>query len=239
METKSFIAAIAILFGLAVPASALTVTSVEGAWQNASPGVFGEGTSQIRWGTQWRGYDLSGYDFSATPTNFEAYQEESFVLGTFNHLNFPVTGTFLQSVDLAISFTIGGLSDAITSVFSFEHIETLNNQRRFCENGGRNRTGININGCADKVSATLNLGQSESFVINDVTYVMDVLGFHQGIELMTDFWTAENAVNSAELVAVFRILEGQEPPVSEVPLPASGLLLLGGLVGLFAKRRFS
>ncbi len=68
---------------------------------------------------------------------------------------------------------------------------------------------------------------------------MDILGFHYDGDLLTDFWTVENEVNSAELVAVFRILEGQEPPVSEVPLPASGLLLLGGLAGLFAKRRFS
>ncbi len=162
MKPIGIIAAIAISFGLAVPASALTVTSVEGVWHNASPSVSGEGTDQIRWGTQWMDYDLSSYDFKSAPTNFEADEEESFVLGTFDHLNFPVTGSFLETVDLAVSFTIAGLSDAITSVFSFQHTETKNNKRS-CANGQRNLQGVNINGCADHVTATLNIGQSEFF----------------------------------------------------------------------------
>ena len=235
MVMKSIFATLTVMAGVsaATTVEALTVTSVDGIWQNASPAVSGEGTDQIRWGTQWKDYDLSGYDFNATSTDFEAYEGASFVIGTFDHLNFPVTGTFLETVDLAVSFTIAGLGEAITSTFSFAHLESYN-WAKTCANGAANYQGVNSEGCADRVSATLNLGKTESFMIDGVTYVLDILGFHYEGELMSEFWTVEKEVNSAELVAVFRTL-----PPSEIPLPASGLLLLAGVAGLFAKRRFS
>lgn len=242
MFIKSVLAACVVAIGMAAPASALTITSIDGDWQNATPSVSGEGTDSIRWGTD-AGYGQSGYDFDAAPTSFDAAPDTGFSLGTFTHLNFPVRDTVLSSVDLAVNFTIQGLTSTITSVFSFDHLETPNYlnskwqpKAATCADGNANGTGVNLNGCADRVSATTNLGSSQTFTIGSTTYVLDIMGFMKNGTLLTDFWTLERQTNSAELWGVFRTVSVQPP--SEVPLPASGLLLLGGLAGLFAKRRF-
>lgn len=238
MNIKSALVALTVVAGLAIPsaAAAVTVTSIEGTWQNANSRVKGVGTDKIRWGKS-TGYGRSGYDFVSAPTNVATSPDTSFVLGSFKHLNFPVYGPFLESVDLVVSFTVEGLNEAITSVFSFEHTETLNGAST-CAYGTAG-VGVNVNGCADHVTASLNEDKSESFMLGGVEYLLDVTGFlHKG-SLMNDFWTVENARNSAELVAEFRVLGTDEPQElpSEVPLPASGLLLLAGVAGLMAKGR--
>lgn len=250
--SKSTTVSIIFAAGLALPTSAypLTVTSIEGVWQNTSAGVSGEGTSEIRWGRP-AGQGKSGYNFNAAGTSLETVPDTSFVLGTFSHLNFPVYGPFLERVDLAVSFTIEGLSSAFTSVFSFAHDETLNGAAR-CAAGAAG-VGVNVNGCADHVMATLNERKSESFTLDGVEYVLDVSGLLHDGALMTDFWTVENAENSAQLLAEFRVVDSQipittvppspipptSPPPSlpEVPLPASGWLLLAAVAGLIAKGR--
>lgn len=247
MTFRSLVAAFAISAGLAGPASALTITAVDGNWLNAvSDGtdpITGVGTSDIRWGTSI-GEGQSGYDFDATPTSFDANPDTQFVLGTFTHLNFPVTGSALTSVDLAVSFAIQGLTTTFDALFSFTHDETNNywtsnlspDTSATCADGGQNGSGINVNGCADLVTATSNPTSQNTFQIGGVTYMLEILGFQYQGNLLTDFWTIERQTNSADLLAVFRIVD--EPPVSEVPLPASGLLLLAGIAGLFARRRF-
>lgn len=222
-----FVAALTI----AAPAmsASLTIQSIDGDWQNATPDVTGEGTSQIRWGTP-AGYGQSGYDFDAAG-DMSVEDETSFVLGTFTHLNFPIRGTLLTSVELSVQFMVDGVADAITSVFSFDHWETYN-QANTCANGAGQGVGVNSNGCADRVTATSNEGMSEEFTIDGITYVLDVTGFLYDGELMDDFWTSETMTNEAQLLASFRVV-----PPSEVPLPASGLLLLGGVAGLAMARR--
>jgi hypothetical protein len=237
------IAAAAVALSLANPAAALTITSIDGDWQNASPSVSGAGTSSIRWGKS-AGYGKSGYDFNATPTSFDVNTDTGFVLGDFTHLNFPITGTVLQSVELAVTFTIQGVAPAITSVFNFSHLETPNYlsknwvpQTATCANGGANGSGVNVNGCADRVVATNNVATSQTFTIGATTYVLEITGFLKDGKLLTDFWTVERQTNTAQLWAIFRAVDTQEPPA--VPLPASGLLLLGGIAALFARRRMA
>ena len=215
---------------MATPAlsASLTIQSIDGDWQNATPSVAGEGTSRIRWGTP-SGSRQSGYNFDAAG-DMSVEDGTSFVLGTFTHLNFPIRGTLLTSVDLSVRFMVAGVADAITSVFSFDHWET-HNQANNCANGARLGVGVNSNGCADRVKATSNEGRSEEFTIDGTTYVLDVTGFLYNGELMDDFWTTEKRTNEALLLASFRVV------TSEVPLPASGLLLLGGVAGLAMARR--
>lgn len=241
MSFKTKIAAATAAVLLAAPASALTITSIDGDWQNASPAVSGVGTDTIRWGND-AGFGRSGYDFDATPTSFEIEADTGFVLGTFTHLNFPVTGNVLEAVELSVSFTIEGVATAITSVFDFAHLETDNHLRSNwtprsvgCANGQMNGTGVNVNGCADRVTATHNEASTETFTIGATTYILEILGFQHENELMTDFWTVERQTNVSQLMAIFRTVDGPEPPA--VPLPASGLLLLGGLAALFARRK--
>ncbi|MEO9823386.1 MAG: THxN family PEP-CTERM protein [Paracoccaceae bacterium] len=223
-----FIAAL----GFASPAMAasLSINSIDGVWQNATPSVDGEGTNQIRWGAPAYDNGPSGYDFDPSG-DMTVLDETSFVLGTFTHLNFPILAPGLTNVDLALSFMIEGVSDAITTVFSFDHWET-HNEASVCANGDGQRVGVNNSfGCADLVSATLNDAQSETFDIDGVTYVLDITGFQHEGELMTSFWTEENATNEAHLLGSFRVVP------TEVPLPASGMLLLGGLAGIAMVRR--
>lgn len=224
-----FIAAL----GLASPAAAasLSINSIDGIWQNATPEVVGEGTSQIRWGeAAYQDGQPSGYNFDAAG-DMTVLDNTSFVLGTFTHLNFPILSPGLTSVDLALSFMVDGVAGAISTVFSFDHWET-HNEAAVCANGDGQGVGVNnAFGCADRVTATLNNAQSETFDIDGVSYLLDITGFQHDGELMTEFWTEENATNAAQLLGRFVVVP------TEVPLPASGLLLLGGLAGMAIARR--
>ncbi len=222
-------------------AATLTISSIEGIWRNPVPVVEGGETSNLRWGVP-AGSGKSGYDFEPAADEVSATSDENFVLGTFSHLNFPVFAPFLSSVDLEVSFRVEGLDDPLTSVFSFEHLETVNDRAR-CPNGAANGVGANVAGCADRVSAVLNLARSEIFSIDGQNYVLDVSGFrHRGATLV-DFWTEEAKRNSAKLVARFSTDVPQDDPVpptptvTPVPLPATGFLLVGALWATSRLRR--
>lgn len=240
MSVRSTLSLAALVASLSAPAFAttLTITSISGTWQDASTGVSGEGTSDITWGKS-AGWGQSGYSFDAATTELVAEEETPFVLGTFTHLNKPIYDPFLESVDLELIFTIDGLDDPITSVFSFSHLETLNSAKP-CANGEANYTGVNISGCADRVTAVTNEGLTEVFTIGAVNYLLDVTGFLYEGSLMEAFWTQEKASNSAQLVASFSAVTAElppPPPPPAVPLPAPAFMLLGGLGGLAALRR--
>lgn len=239
MKLLCMIAAAAASMSFATPvlSATLTVTDINGVWSSSVPAVDGRGTNEIRWGRPAE-TRRSGYNFTSSATPFEIEDQRQFVIGHFSHENFPVFGSFLQSANLQVQFSIVRSDTPIISTFAFNHLETLNTPRRGsqCQNGEANLTGLNASGCADRVTATLNREQTESFEIDGVPYVLDILGFRRDGELLTNFWTEENLSNGADLVAIFRVDEGT-PVVSEVPLPASGLLILVGLASLAAARR--
>jgi len=189
-------------------AATLTVNSVQGIWQNAvdtdGDAVSGVGTSAINWGG---GSGQSSYTFEgAAPPAVTVGEGVDFSLGEFTHNNFPIFPPALASAELLVTIGVDGFGD-IQTLFSFDHNETVNGGT--CSFGGANGQGVNINGCADNVTAVLNLGSSDTFVV-------------------------ENASNSAGLIGSF-VAADEIPPV---PLPAGGLLLLSGfgLLG-FARRR--
>ncbi len=258
MKFASALAATVVCIGLAAPASALTITSITGVWQsadvtagsisgsdNAADGV---GTNSISWGDIPNGYVPSAYTFEAALTPFDTSVDQMFSLGKFTHSNNPIwtKGEKLAGAELALTFTIDGVADSFQSVFNFTHWETPNELKN-CANGAVNGVGVNVSGCADRVTLELNEAKTESFFVGGLEYVLDVTGFLYEGNLLESFWTEESAENEAILQASYRLLSDEQDdpqddpeydPPSEVPLPASGLLLLGGLVGLAVKRRF-
>ena len=235
MKIIRHLSAIAAALCIAAPVSAasLTINGVDGVWSTSQPVVNGIGTTDLRWGTPARSRQ-SGYNFESSATPFVVEDEQSFVLGTFTHLNFPITGVLLEAADLAVEFSIAGVSGVIQSTFSFDHFET-NNQLSRCANGLPNGSGLNVNGCADRVRATLNEAKSEVFDLDGVSYTLDISGFQYNGALFESFWTQEDRANSAQLIAIFSVVDGI--PVPEVPLPASGLMLLGGLGALALRKK--
>ena len=248
---RSALLAVAFAAVFSAPASAAVVdfTNIRGEWFDAvslgGPALSytGNGTANasVRWG-QDRGDGRSGYDFSAlsipslsvSPPGGSAVAS----IANFRHVNNPIdAGTSITSIKL--KFTTDVLVDSnpfgtITFIYSFLHEETPNDDQP-CAYGGNNGQGVNINGCADRVSVNF-LSQSDMFTIGGYDYALDVVGFLVGSNPATNFLTVEQQRNSAEL-------RGRLVLYSEVnngvPEPATWAMFIAGfgLVGGAARRR--
>ena len=235
--------------GLALAATsvdAASLTAVSGTWvsTNDDDGIHrlnGLGTDYISWGAPVTSRGQSGYEFqSATRSGgVEITAGTTFDAGTFIHHNRRIWSTGRHTngetssisgarlrVDYALDFGDGELR-RYSSVFDFLHDET-SNFARTCANGA-NWEGINARGCSDRITLARNDELSDSFVIGDLEYQLDLTGLLG----QTPFWTAEQAENSLELQGMFTTskVPPPPPPPVPVPLPAGGLLLLTALAG--------
>jgi hypothetical protein len=212
------------------------ITSVTGVWSDIVPpgttGLTGAGTNEIRWGTPAGTPDKSGYRFDGNAPQTGLLADAIFTLGTFTHFNAPIAaGTSISgarlTVDIVADFFNGmtTVTRNVTSVFDFAHFETPNSASP-CADGGTVGVGVNVNGCADQVTPILNLGLSDTFEVDGLTYIFNTTGFDIG----ASFWTKEQAANTAHFTGTFTT----KIPPSAVPLPAALPLLLAGLG---AKRR--
>ncbi len=248
MRVSMLAAAVAAV--LAAPASAAVVdfTNIKGEWFDVvslgGPAVSytGNGTANasVRWGSD-TGSGRSGYDFEAlaipqltvSPPSGSATSS----IATFRHVNNPISsGTSISSIKL--KFTTDVLVDSnpfgtVTFVYSFSHDETPNADNP-CAYGGANNQGVNINGCADRVTVNFN-SQSDFFTIDGYEYAMDVVGFLVGGNPATNFLTVEQRTNTAELRG--RLVLYSE--AGGVPEPATWAMFIAGfgLVGAAARRR--
>ncbi|MBK1726800.1 THxN family PEP-CTERM protein [Halorhodospira neutriphila] len=215
----------------AASAEVVSVGPVSGIWTSASPAdaVSGVDTNEISWGDE----DSSSYVFEGQgatgDTNVDFPDEEfRFDLGTFTHNNFSITGTALDTAQLQVDtvLTIDGTDRDITSVFTFDHVETQNN----ADPCFGDQT-PNAQGCPDRVTFSVNEASSDSVVIGGRRYEIGLTGFQDNGDIAEVFWTDEGEVNVATLRGV---VQGSEIPVPAT-LPLYGLGLAG--LGLAAARR--
>lgn len=239
MKTKMIMgSAFALLMsGTSAFAASIDVTSVTGQWTSVTPtdttGLTGLNSNEIRWGTPFgSGTEKSGYKFDGVaPPTQTVNQDQIFDLGDFTHFNFPISTspTPFSITDSVLEVVIGldfggGNTGSVTSIFDFAHLETPNSATP-CADGGTDGEGVNVNGCADSVTVTSNFGATETFSVDGENLLFEVTGFDVG----DTFWTVEDDINTAKLQGRYT--------VAPIPLPAAGLMLLGGLGGLAALRR--
>ncbi|MBK4215484.1 THxN family PEP-CTERM protein [Paracoccus caeni] len=236
-------ASIIALTAIGAQAATLTVTDISGAWSNVVGGqqvnINNGATSTVRWGTPTNAQ--SGYDFTPEGTPLDAAQDVDFTLGTFTHHNFPITagtGISSASLDVTFKFYLGSDSSTIytrTSQFVFNHWETGNSDNP-CADGGTEGSGVNINGCADQVTAVTNPNSTDSFEIVDGNITRKYVFAVNGFDIGDEFWTVENQTNQATIKARFTYEENIQP--APIPLPAAAWMLMAGMGGLaMASRR--
>lgn len=198
---------------ICTPASAgvVTISNIQGVWSLASPtGTISNNspTSTVSWGqgTEGGGYKKSSYSFTAASLPFSTDLDDgdvggAFKLGTFQHNNWPVTGTTLQNVKLTVSavVTIDGVDIGLQDfVYGFTHVETPNEGSGWqgnCQFGGKSGDANNKYGCSDKVLVN-TISYNNSFAFGKDTYTLDIAGFLVGNTLASSFITKESAVVS-------------------------------------------
>jgi hypothetical protein len=195
-------------------------------------GGAGTATPTVRWGTTTG--QQSGYDFIATGAPIETTvpptPSADFALGDFKHLNFVISPPFLTGVVLTLTAEIlidGNSQGTRNFVFNVQHTETPNSPDP-CQFGGANGQGININGCADRVRITTS-NTTEVFEVDGQKLTVNIKGFQVGGNFTNQFFTIEDQVNDAILIANVSVLP--------VPAPMSLALFATGLLGLAAAGR--
>jgi hypothetical protein len=212
------------LGGVASLASAIPVSAVNAQWSSAAPagvtisGPGAGGSTTASWGRPLAGAP-SSYVFTPAAAPFDAPANGTpFTLGTFVHNNFPVTGTWLQSIVLNLGTTIGGATYAFS--FDFQHEETPNSG--VCAYPGP--------ACSDRVTVD-GVSSSNEFDYLGQTYSFSIVGFEVGGTPTSAFITTERAVNQAQLIASITRVE------AEVPEPFTLGLLGAGFLGIAAVGR--
>ncbi|MFK0730556.1 MAG: THxN family PEP-CTERM protein [Gloeotrichia echinulata GP01] len=211
-------------------AQAATVTT-SGTWTSAvgtqSP-IGGIGTNQISWGTAATGNGQSGYNFTGESNVTAPLNGSSFLLGTFTHFNWPITGNTLANANLGVNFT-GAFNKTFN--FAFSHNETPNNvPGTVCP-----ATPGYSEPCPDVVSIP-SLSSTELVSIGGFDYNLTIEGFKPDASSspVSQFITIEQRANSAGLYG--KLVQVQAtPPSPNVPEPMTILgsataLVFGGVL---------
>ena len=159
--------------------------------------INGVGTNQISWGTSSnpQGF-LSAYRFDGMDTRSVPLQGSAFVLGNFIHYNYPISGYGICSVTLKLTLNINDTN--VEFNFQFAHQETINEG----VNGVCPVTPGYAPPCPDVVTLA-SLQSQEIVTINGKPYVLYILGFLQNDQIVNQFITFENQMNSAQLFGKF------------------------------------
>jgi len=180
----------------------VTLTS-SGLWSSVIEQVVGAcyingvGTNQISWGTSSnpQGF-LSAYRFDSMGTRSVPLQGSYFVLGNFIHYNYPISGYGIGSVTLKLTLNINDTN--VEFNFQFAHQETIKEG----VNGVCPVTPGYAPPCPDVVTLA-SLQSQETVRINAKPYVLYILGFLQNDQIVNQFISFENQINSAQLFGKF------------------------------------
>ena len=263
MSNRTLLKAATVVAVMSIPsaswAAVISMDSFTGAWSNqtGSPSNFnttnnGGNDPQAHWGIQATGNGQSGYTLDMAPPPPTPIVQNvppntpAFLIGTFTHVNQPITGNSITGIDLRVTFDV--VVDAIDQGlknfdFHFAHTETPNGDNP-CAFGGANGQGVNSNGCADRVVVSF-IDTSDTFLVNGVLYTFDLLGFSTdgGTTITNSFLTTENANNPAGLFATIRASTISAPEPGTLALLGVGLAGLGFLLmmrpgpGVMRRRR--
>jgi hypothetical protein len=228
-----------------IPASAATidVLGISARWQNRSPST---GVSIWNWGStitaRWGSPadsdgDQSGYDFTRHSGSFTVNTDVHngmFLIGDFTHVNEPITGTFLSSIDLRIDLNIrNGTPSTYSSVFRILHEETTNTAVPCPASDGGSVPG---QPCPDFVKMN-GMGSSNIFTVGGQPYALKFIAFssNSGASFYNVFRSPENASNMVQLYAQMSWVGG---PITPMPEPSS-LAMMGasGIVLVWLARR--
>ncbi len=207
---------VGVLLAGSASAAEVTYSSVTGGWRDpvdnlpgSQPGdpviVNGSPTSLINWGST-SGTPQSGYDFTATPPPPFTLPGPIpfFSLGSFTHRNFAVSDPSLTSVelDVVLVISVDGVPRApLTFTFTFNHIETPNNQNPcpFPTPPGE--------GCTDRVQIVASPTPT-TFNVDGIDYTLSMSFLNNG-NPVSEFITREGGtINSSGLVGEFTL-----PPI--------------------------
>jgi opacity protein-like surface antigen len=219
--------------------------NVKGEWTNPVGGANltytnnNSDDAQVRWGVSAGQGGRSGYNFVGT--DFSAVLEQdvdssgAVNIGEFWHVNFPInSGGSISAITLMFTTDVwvgANFLGTKTFEYNFSHWETTNNAQP-CANGGANNSGINSNGCADRVTMNFN-SNSEVFVIDGKEYTLNIDGFLVNGSPTGGFWTREEAANSAYIRGKIDLYS----VASAVPEPTTWALMIVGFGGAGAMVR--
>lgn len=211
------------------------------------------GNANVWWGNS-TGQGKSGYKFETMtpdlpvggPTGVTLGPPDAagpFKLGKFKHVNRPITGTFLDTIDFRYTTSIyvdGSFFETRQFMWEFDHHETTNNQNP-CPYGSPSTpgaSGINRYGCADRIDVAF-VSQNNTFVFDGYTYTFGLEGFlvQDGLNWVQRevFLTKEQQTSTAYILG--SLSRQALPPPPGVPEPGTWALMILGFGGAGAMLR--